>query len=248
MTETVSTVTLLVVDDDPSQRLTVRQYFQPRQFQVLEAENGREAIHLALTHQPDLIVMDVMMPELDGFEACRELRRLGDETPILFLTTKSEVENRLAGLEAGADDYLPKPYSLRELELRVRSILKRKGMQPEKTDLLVRGDLRIDLAKRTVFRQGGLLDLTPTEFKILHLLAARPGQVFSRDRLLDEVWGNEYDGFQRNIDPHINRLRVKLEPADRKPIYILTVWGEGYKFNENLSRMLAEDATKIKEG
>ena len=244
---TSADATLLLVDDDDRARFTIRQYFSRMNFVLIEAENGREAIHLTLAHHPDLIIMDVMMPVMDGFDACRELRQLGIETPILFLSTRTEIEDRLKGLEHGADDYLAKPFSLRELELRVRVILRRRTgpVQPE-GEILVRGDLRIDLARHVVSQKGKELDLTPTEFKILHVLAARPGRVFSRDRLLDEVWGNEYDGFQRNIDPHINRLRAKLELPDTKPMYILTVWGEGYKFNEALLQALIEGSIEKK--
>lgn len=245
---TSTEATLLLVDDDDRARFTIRQFFSRMNFVLIEAENGREAIHLTLAHHPDLIIMDVMMPVMDGFDACRELRQLGNETPILFLSTRTEIEDRLKGLEQGADDYLAKPFSLRELELRVRAILRRRAtpVQPE-GEILIRGDLRIDLARHVVSRKGKDLDLTPTEFKILHILATRPGRVFSRDRLLDEVWGNEYDGFQRNIDPHINRLRAKLEPPDTRPRYILTVWGEGYKFNEALLQVLVDGVTEKKD-
>jgi DNA-binding response OmpR family regulator len=232
--------TILIVDDDDAVRAAIREYFRRRQFSILEAENGRECIRMTLTHRPGLIVLDVMMPVMDGFETCCELRRLGVKTPILFLSTMGEVDDRLRGLEHGADDYLSKPFSIRELELRVQAILRRSAQFPDEGDVLIRGDLRIDLDAHTVTRKGVALDLTPTEFKILTLLAQRPGQVYSRDRLLDEARGSDYDGFQRNIDPHINRLRTKLEPADSKPIYILTVWGEGYKFNENLLDVLAQ--------
>jgi DNA-binding response OmpR family regulator len=224
--------TILIVDDDRAVRIAIREYFRRRNYSVLEAPDGREGIKLTLAYQPDCIILDVMMPEMDGFSVCRELRDLGVATPILFLSTMGELNDRLQGLELGADDYIPKPFSMRELELRVNAILRRDARIPDSEGVLLRGDLRIDLTNRTVIRRGGEILLTPTEFRILTVLARRPGQVFSRDRLLDELNLGEDEGFNRNIDPHIARLRTKLEPANSKPVYILTVWGEGYKFNE----------------
>jgi DNA-binding response OmpR family regulator len=228
----ITNPTILIVDDDRAVRIALREYFRRRNFSVLEAPDGREGITLTLAHQPDCIVLDVMMPEMDGFSVCRELRNLGVQIPILFLSTMGELNDRVQGLELGADDYLPKPFSMRELELRINAILRRDARIPEDDDILLRGDLRIDLGNRTVSRRGVEIVLTPTEFRILNVLARRPGQVFSRDRLLDELNLGEDEGFNRNIDPHIARLRTKLEPPNSKPVYILTVWGEGYKFNE----------------
>ncbi len=233
----ISNSTILIVDDDRAVRIAIREYFRRRNFTVLEAPNGREGIRLTLAHQPNCIVLDVMMPEMDGFSVCRELRNLGIGTPILFLSTMGEVQDRLQGLELGADDYLSKPFSMRELELRVTAILRRNARIPDEEDVLLRGDLRIDLSNRTIIRRGVEIVLTPTEFRILTVLSRRPGQVFSRDRLLDELNLGEDEGFNRNIDPHIARLRMKLEPPNSKPVYILTVWGEGYKFNEKAPGM-----------
>lgn len=233
----ISNSTILIVDDDRAVRIAIREYFRRRNFTVLEAPNGREGIRLTLAHQPNCIVLDVMMPEMDGFSVCRELRDLGIGTPILFLSTMGEIQDRLQGLELGADDYLSKPFSMRELELRVTAILRRNARIPDEEDVLLRGDLRIDLSNRTITRRGVEIVLTPTEFRILTVLSRRPGQVFSRDRLLDELNLGEDEGFNRNIDPHIARLRMKLEPPNSKPVYILTVWGEGYKFNEKAPGM-----------
>jgi DNA-binding response OmpR family regulator len=179
------------------------------------------------------------MPGMTGFELLRRVRERGVQTPAMFLTAHDAIDDKVAGFEAGADDYLAKPFSPRELEVRVESLLRRSpAMQPSPStnggERIEVGDLVIDKRRHEVSRAGARVDLTPLEFQILELLASEPGRAWSRNALLDQVWSTEYEGYQRNIDPHINRLRKKLEADPKNPHYVLTVRGVGYKLNEAL--------------
>lgn len=227
-TTSVNKPTVLIVDDDPTIRLTIGAYLRGQNFAVMEAATAREAIELATRHRPQAIILDVVMPDLDGLQICRQLRECGIQSPILFLSTDSELDTRLRGFAYGGDDYLTKPFNMLELGARLQAILRRHAFVPEFEEILVRGDLSIDVIRRRVIRNGKPIDLTPTEFRILLTMARRPGQVFSRDRLLDELQDEE--GYLRNVDPHIARLRAKIEPVPSRPIYVQTVWGQGYKF------------------
>jgi two-component system alkaline phosphatase synthesis response regulator PhoP len=234
---------LLIVDDDASMRLLLAEYFRRLGFEVIENESPVEAFGLAASSSFDCFIFDVSMPGMSGLELLRRLRERGIETPTLFLTAHDELSDKVAGFEAGADDYLAKPFSPRELELRVEALLKRGGgggagvgaSAARDGERLEIGDLVIDKRRHEVWRAGSRVDLTPLEFQILELLASEPGRAWSRNALLDKVWSTEYEGYQRNIDPHIARLRKKLETDPKNPHYVLTVRGIGYKLNETIT-------------
>ncbi len=229
---------LLIVDDDTSMRLLLAEYFRRLGFQVLEFEDANEAIGPASGDEFDCLILDVSMPGMSGLELLQRLRSRGIETPALFLTAHDDLSDKVAGFEAGADDYLAKPFSPRELEMRVKALLRRGGTGPAQTDdgeRIERGDLVIDKRRHEVWRNRERVELTPLEFQILELLASEPGRAWSRDALLDKVWSTDYEGYQRNIDPHIARLRKKLETDPKNPHYVLTVRGVGYKLNETIA-------------
>lgn len=215
-------------------RLLLAEYFRRLGFEVAERENGMVALDAAMAGTFDCFILDVSMPEMSGVELLKRVRERGIQTPALFLTAHDALDDKVAGFEAGADDYLAKPFSPRELEYRVDALLRRAGtIQPETDgERIVVGGLVIDKRRHEVTRQGLRIDLTPLEFQILELLASEPGRAWSRNALLDRVWSTDYEGYQRNIDPHINRLRKKLEADPKNPQYVLTVRGVGYKLNE----------------
>lgn len=229
---------ILIVDDDTSMRLLLAEYFRRLDFEVIEYEGGSDAVGPASTDEFDCFIFDVSMPGMSGLDLLRHLRARGIQTPTLFLTAHDEVSDRVAGFEAGADDYLSKPFSPRELEMRVQALLRRGGSLPvssSEEDRIELGDLIIDKRRHEVWRNRTRVDLTPLEFQILELLASEPGRAWSRNALLDKVWSTEYEGYQRNIDPHIARLRKKLETDPKNPHYVLTVRGIGYKLNETIT-------------
>jgi DNA-binding response OmpR family regulator len=232
---------ILIVDDNDTVRNVVSDHFKGLGYSVIEARDGIQGLETAIKDLADLIILDVMMPGMDGFAVCRFLRERGNVTPVIILTDRGEIGDKVAGFEHGADDYLAKPFSPVELEMRVKAILRRRGecgveqrvqLKPGKAKALQRGDLKVDIERRTVQLRGEEVDLTPIEFNILKLLAFSPGKVYSREELLNLIWDTAYEGYKRNIDPHINRLRTKIEEDPRKPRYIQTVWGVGYKFAE----------------
>ena len=225
---------LLIVDDDADMRLLLAEYFRRLGFQVEERESGAAALDPAISGRFDCFIFDVSMPGISGFELLKRVRERGGQTPALFLTAHDALDYKVAGYEAGADDYLAKPFSPRELEFRIAALLRRSGGgEPETENERVQvGELVIDKRRHEVVREGARIDLTPLEFQILELLASEPGRAWSRNDLLDRVWSTEYEGYQRNIDPHINRLRKKLETDPKNPRYVLTVRGVGYKLNE----------------
>jgi two-component system alkaline phosphatase synthesis response regulator PhoP len=196
---------------------------------VLTAEAGDAGLEQALNEKPDLILLDVMLPGLNGFDVCRELRRKGFEAPIIMLTAKAEEIDRVVGLEIGADDYVTKPFGLRELLARIRVRLRRPG-RPAASDVLRFGSVEVDFDRHEASRNGARLELTGKEFEVLKLLARHAGEVFTRDRLLNEVWGYESYPTTRTVDNHILRLRQKLEDDPANPRHILSIYGEGYKF------------------
>ncbi len=217
-------------------RLLLAEYFRRLGFEVQEKESADQAYSLALSGDFDCFIFDVSMPGMTGIELLRRVRERGVQAPALFLTALGDIEDKVAGFEAGADDYLGKPFSPRELEMRVRALLRRAAPEPEPEeasgDRLQIGDLIIDKRRHEVRRGGEAVDLTPLEFQILERLAREPGRAWSRNDLLDEIWSTDYEGYQRNIDPHINRLRKKIEEDPKNPRYVLTVRGIGYKMNE----------------
>jgi DNA-binding response OmpR family regulator len=225
---------LLIVDDEADMRTLLAEYFRRLGFDVDERESGTAALEPVASGRFDCLILDVSMPGMSGFELLRKVRDRGVQTPALFLTAHDALDYKVAGYEAGGDDYLAKPFSPRELELKVEALLKRSTtVQTEAGNERVQvGDLVIDKRRHEVIRQGERIDLTPLEFQILELLASEPGRAWSRNNLLDRVWSTEYEGYQRNIDPHINRLRKKLETDPKNPRYVLTVRGVGYKLNE----------------
>ena len=227
---------LMIVDDDAEMRTLLAEYFRRLGFEVAEKESAAAALQTVTTDRFDCFILDVSMPEMSGLELLRKLRDRGVDTPALFLTAHDMIDDKVAGFEAGADDYLAKPFSPRELEYRIEALLRRGQLSKEDggdEDRWEIGDLVVDRRRHEVSRSGAGIDLTPLEFQILELLASEPGRAWSRNDLLDRVWSTEYEGYQRNIDPHINRLRKKLEADPKHPHYVLTVRGVGYKLNEN---------------
>ncbi len=224
--------TVLVVDDEERLTALVKTYLTQDGFRVVTARHGREALFLARQEKPDLIVLDLMMPEMDGYEFMR-LHRKERETPIILLTARVEDTDKVLGLELGADDYVTKPFSPRELTARVRAVLRRAGQAAPEADVLRAADIMLDRAGHTVKIGGQLVDLTPSEFDLLAALMAAPGRAFSRLELLDRIQGTAYEGYERTIDVHVKNLRAKLEPDPSQPRYIETVYGVGYRFRND---------------
>ncbi|WP_406678639.1 response regulator [Neomoorella carbonis] len=223
---------VLIVDDEPAILELVSFNLQQAGFTTVTASDGAEALQKAATEKPDLIILDVMLPKVDGFEVCRSLRARGN-TPILMLTARREEIDRVLGLELGADDYLTKPFSPRELVARVRAILRRAAENQRQPDeILTIGDVVINPASHVVTVKGKPVDLTLKEYQLLHLLAENRGRVFSREALLERLWEGEYYGDTRTIDVHIRHLREKIEENPSNPQYIITVRGVGYKFRD----------------
>lgn len=222
--------TILVVDDMESLRTMVKAYLTQDGFRVVTAANGREALFVARQERPDLIILDLMMPELGGYEFISAYGREGS-APIIILTAKVEENDKVLGLELGADDYMTKPFSMRELTARVRAVLRRadKEAGSRSSALLRAGELTLDRDSHEVTAAGTNVDLTPSEFDLLAIFLASPGRVFSRLDLLDRLQGDAYDGYERTIDVHIRNLRTKIEPDPGKPRYIVTVYGIGYR-------------------
>ena len=223
------TQTILVVDDEVKLRDMIRVYLEQEGYRVVEAGHGREALYVARVEKPDLVILDVMMPEMGGYEFMRAFSKEA-ETPVIMLTAKVEDQDKILGLEIGADDYLTKPFNVRELIARVRAVLRRSQKVAIEPDVLRAADITLDRAGRTVQVAGRGVDLTPSEFAILATLMAAPGQVFSRLDLLDRVSGEAYEGYERTIDVHIRNLRTKIESDPKNPKYIDTVYGMGYRF------------------
>jgi two-component system alkaline phosphatase synthesis response regulator PhoP len=221
---------ILVIDDEPKIVKLARDYLENAGFRVLAAGDGQLGIASVRHDRPDLVVLDLNLPGMDGLDVCRALRR-ESEAPIIMLTARAEEADRLIGLELGADDYLTKPFSPRELVARVRAVLRRVSGGVKTSGLIRTGDLDIDLEGFRVLRGGEPIHLTRTEFTLLAALAQHPGQAFSRDQLLDRLYGIAYAGMGRSIDAHIKNLRQKIEPDPANPRYVETVYGVGYRFN-----------------
>ena len=224
---------ILVVDDELEIVKVVRAYLEQSGFRVLTASDGLTALAVFRHERPDLVVLDLNLPQMDGLDVCRAIRHESN-VPVIMLTARVDEADRLVGLEIGADDYIVKPFSPREVVARVRTVLRRAAPAPEQPTLITAGNLTIDPVKHEVRLADRLIDLTPSEFNLLHSLAAQPGRAFSRMELLDAVLGEAYEGYERTIDVHIKNLRQKLGDEPRAPTYILTVYGVGYKFNDAL--------------
>ncbi|TDX52655.1 response regulator [Orenia marismortui] len=225
---------ILVVDDEVNIVELVKFNLEKEGYEVITAYDGEEAINKAKENNPNLIVLDLMLPKLDGFDVCRQIRKDNQlkRTPIIMLSAKGEEIDKILGLELGADDYVTKPFSPRELIARVKAVLRRIDSKEEKTDKIIElGAIEVDLNKYLVEVNGSEINLTPKEFELLAILMTHPGQVFSRSYLLDELWGYDYHGGTRTVDVHIRRLRKKIgNHSEEEPI--LTVRGVGYKFKE----------------
>ena len=229
--------TMLVIEDDENILSLINEHFSRVGYAVKTAEDGLAGVQAALGDRPDVVILDLMLPKMDGLVVCRELREKAPYIPILMLTAKDDVVDKVLGLEMGADDYITKPFSLRELEARVKSVLRRVHVATSADGVgeeapIVRGKLRIDPAKREVVIGERQVELTPKEFDLLKLFASNPGRVFPRKYLLEKIWDYSYEGYDRTIDSHINRLRAKIEDNPENPHMVLTVWGIGYKFND----------------
>lgn len=223
---------ILVVDDEPKIVKLATDYLEKNSFRVVQAADGDQGLMLARQQNPDLIVLDLNLPGMDGLDVCRTLRRESD-VPIIILTARIEETDRLIGLELGADDYITKPFSPRELVARVRTVLRR-VQGGVRTPGIIVGDLEIDVNGFKISRGEESIQLSRTEFNLLVILAQYPGQVFSRSQLLNRLHGYADTGYNRSVDAHIKNLRKKLEPNPAEPNYILTVFGVGYKFNDAL--------------
>ncbi len=221
--------TIMVVDDEPRLVSVVEAYLQQEGFDVATASNGQEALFVARESRPDLIILDVMMPDMDGYEFMR-IHRSEAETPIILLTAKVEEDDKVIGLELGADDYVTKPFRPRELVARVRAVLRRSGQTRPKASVLRAADITLDRERHTVEIGEQYVDLTPSEFDLLATMMSVPGRAYSRLELLDRIQGVAYEGYERTIDVHIKNLRSKVEPKPKEPHYIQTVYGVGYRF------------------
>jgi len=217
------------VDDEDAVRELIELYMKKEGFEILHARDGKEALRLNGEHHPDLVILDLMLPGLDGWEVCRQIRSTS-KVPIIMLTARAEEVDRIVGLELGADDYVVKPFSPRELVARAKAILRRGTTAAEESEVLAFPELRIDRVQHRVEVNGQEVHLTPTEFRLLWCLASRPARVFSRAELLDRIWGYDSESDARTVDVHIKRLRQKTKAAESTSFAITTVWGLGYKF------------------
>ena len=231
---------VLIIEDDNHIVDLLNIHLHDLGCQTVSATDGREGLALAIDKRYDLIILDLMLPGLSGIEICRRIRQRNLQTPILMLTAKSEEIDKVIGLETGADDYLTKPFSIREFIARVKVIFRRKENSTYLKDSLTQsttigsGNLQMDLDKRKVMIDDSRIELSPMEFDLLALLISNPGKSFSRKHLLKLVWGYDFEGYEHTVNSHINRLRGKIEEDASNPKYILTTWGVGYRFNEEL--------------
>ena len=229
---------VLIVEDDPDIAQLIIMHVGEAGYEALHVETGEAGLSLFRQSPPDLVVLDLMLPGIDGLEVCKQIRKQDERIPVLMLTAKSTELDRVLGLELGADDYLTKPFSVVELMARIKALFRRvKALsvsepQADTPQVLTFADLSIDTMRHKVTSAKGEVDLTAREFDLLLYLATSPGRVFSRAQLLDAVWGYDHDGYEHTVNTHINRLRIKIETDPAKPEYVQTVWGVGYKFRD----------------
>ena len=221
---------ILVVEDEPDMVMGLKDNLEYEGYVVVTARDGVEGIQLAQKELPDLIILDLMLPKKDGYDVCKELRAKGMDTPIIILTAKGQEVDKVLGLELGADDYVTKPFSIREVLARIKAVLRRKGSRPQKLESYNFGSVRVDFRKSFVVRNGETIELSHYENEILRLLVANKDEPVSRNRLLDEVWGYDLFPTTRTIDNHIVKLRQKIEDDPKNPTHVITVHGIGYKF------------------
>jgi len=224
---------ILLVEDDRKIAGLVKAYLEGAGYKVIHAEKGKDAVDAALKEPPSAVILDLMLPDMSGEEVCQELKEVGD-VPVIMLTSKSSEEERVAGFALGADDYIVKPFSPRELVYRVKAVLKRAGkadMSAAAPMSFNRGVLLIDGQTYEVKKKGVFVSLTPSEFKVLHVLASYPGKVFTREELIEKSLGYRFEGYERSIDAHIKNIRHKIEDDPRNPSLILTIYGVGYRFS-----------------
>jgi DNA-binding response OmpR family regulator len=221
---------ILIVEDEPNMVAGLRDNFEYEGYEVISAPDGLAGLERALNEAPDLVILDVMMPRMSGLEVCKQLKAKRPSLPIIMLTARGQEMDKVVGLELGADDYVTKPFSIRELLARVKAVLRRVRIDPKEQDRHSFGDVDVNLRSCQVSRKGKAMDFSSKEFELLKYFLCHPGETLSRDRLLEEVWG--YDRFPttRTVDAHIVRLRQKIEPKPEEPRFILTVHGTGYKF------------------
>ena len=222
---------ILIVDDEELLVKGIRFNLQNDGFETVTGSDGLQAVSLARQEQPDLILLDVMMPNMDGLTACQHIREFSN-VPIILLTAKTEDMDKLMGFENGADDYITKPFNILELKARIRALLRRSGKSAERSNTLTIGGISLDLDARNAFKGGEIVDLTAREYDMIEFLMKNPNKVYSREALLDGIWSNDYRSDIRTVDVHIRRLREKLEEDPAQPQYIMTKWGVGYFFRK----------------
>lgn len=229
---------VLVVEDDPNISQLIQIHLQDLDYQIQVCNHGRKGFELANSNPFDLIILDIMLPEMDGISICQRLRALDNFTPILMITAKSEEIDKVIGLESGADDYITKPFKIREFIARVKAIMRRQDhfrlVASKESEQIKFDSLEIDEKKRKVILDDKRMDLTPKEFDLLVLMARNPGRSYSRGELLELIWGYDFSGYEHTVNAHINRLRSKIEQDPNNPHFILTTWGVGYRFNDEL--------------
>ena len=225
-----ATAKILIVEDEPNMVAGLRDNFEFEGYTVITARDGVEGLQRALDESPDLVVLDVMMPRMSGLEVCKQLRAKRGSIPIIMLTARGQEVDKVVGLELGADDYVTKPFSIRELLARVKAVLRRTAVVPKDMDQHAFADIEVDLKRCRVLKSGKAIEVSSKEFELLKYFICHSGEILSRDRLLEEVWGYDNYPTTRTVDTHLVRLRQKLEPDPEQPQYFLTVHGTGYRF------------------
>ena len=229
---------VIIIEDDKEISSLLEIHLKDLQCEVTKCYDGKDGLNTIKNENFNLVVLDIMLPGMDGFDVCKGIRKLEISTPIIMLTSKSEEMDKVLGLEFGADDYLTKPFSIREFIARVKAVFRRiYSLEQEKSDVinLKYGDLKIDVTNRIVLLNNQRIELTQKEFDLLYLMASHPGRTYTRENLLNLIWGTQYSGYEHTVNSHINRLRSKIEKDVSSPEFILTAWGVGYRFNDQLN-------------